>query len=942
MVFALLCVNVLSAQDLWDRYSVASSFHDGEGTEANPYQIRTGAELMYFVNMVNAGNDFKGKTVKLMNDIDLNNDNFSISKPFAGSFDGGGHILTMMVGVSSDNQPFTDVSGRIHHLGFVISMKNQYNGVYYGYISVVGTLKESGILEDIHYTVNYSADIFYYQPALAYNNYGTIRNCYAGGSFHTYGGYSNTDGSLLVRDNYETGVIENCYAYVNRGITNVGYQALPLAYTDKGTIIHNSRNIDELNKWVDEHPGHSSWTDTDTYKLVDFNPSSECSIEFVDTLFSTFTPTLSVGRGQAIGELPTPDADCTLAGWLRAGKLVKESDVVNANWALFAKWEQRIKRQPTIKNLSVGVDDIAHATFQWFANSGETQYFADVLLKCSSDDYYAETIDILAKAGQTLHFDYVVSSEKDYDIFSASIDGQALVMASGERHGNITYVFPTDGTYKLILRYSKDESTSEGLDMANVTNIKVCDVDDKIECTDNRLPVSLVEKESNYFCKICYSNTGIVLYTDTIHCVPGEVPEYVPYEFYGADLQAWVGTIIVLSIELANEAEVKLCQFDLRLPDGVTVATKSNGKLDAKLTERAENHSVSSQKLSNGDYRFVISSLDNDSFTGNNGTLMEITLNVLETMEAGEYTVKVLNTELSVPNGNDLMVVNPADTESKLTVHDYTPGDVNNDKSVSVTDVGCAINYILEQIPSVFIFKAADMNSDNNVSVTDVGMIINVILSEGAARSRGNDMNYFERKMNNENAFLPYLHMQPTTDGYELLLDNNEVYIGLQFDVELAEGASIVDVRLNGANKSDHLLTYRQLSNGKWRVVCYSPTNSTFISSQTSSWKNSLLSICTTGEMVISNVRLTTIGFDEQCPAVRVKTVTDIASVSKDVQMSIQGQTLSITSDRDVTLQIYSLDGRIYRNLHVRRGQNSFDGLQKGVYMINNQKVVLR
>lgn len=927
MLVALLCVNISSAQDLWDRLSVATSFHAGEGTEDNPYQIRTAAELMYFVHLVNTGDNFSGKTVKLMNDIDLNNDNFSISKTFAGTFDGGGHFITIMMGVSSDNQPFTDVTGRIHHLGVIISMKNQYNGVYYGYISIVRNLKEGGILEDIHYTVNNSADIFSYQPALAYNNYGIIRNCYAGGSFHTYGGYEHTDGSLLVRDNYETGVIENCYAYVNRGMTNYYYKALPLAYTDKGTIIHNSTNIDELNQWVNEHPGHSAWTNADKYKLVDFNPSSECTIEFVDTLFSTFTPTLTVARGRAIGKLPTPDADCTLTGWVKTGKIVRDSDVVDANWTLFAKWEQRIKRQPTIRNMSVGVDDIAHASFQWFANSGQTQYFADVLLKCTSDDSYTETIDILATAGQTLHFDYVVSSEKDYDVFSASIDGQSLVTASGEKHGNISYVFPTDGTYKLSLRYSKDDSTSDGLDMAKVTNIRISNTDDEIECKVNRLPVSLVEKESNYFCKICYSNTGIVLYTDTIHCIPGEMREYAPYELYVTDLEALVNTKIVFPIELNNEDEVKLCQFDLRLPEGVTVATKSNGTLDACLTERAKSHSLSARRLSNGDYRFIISSLDNDSFTGNEGTLMNISLEVTAAMEAGEYTIKVLNAELSVADGNDLMVVRPADTESKLTVKAYTPGDVNSDGTVSVTDAGCAINYILEQVPSVFVFEAADMNQDKSVSVTDVGMIINLILNEWAA----------SRRTEQQAVKNAQLSLMAVADGYDFWLENKEEFVGFQMDVVLAGDGNINDVRLAGGSVSDHLLACRQLSDGKWRVVCYSPTNSKFSANGAA-----LLTFGTQGNASISNIRLTTAGLDELCPADIVSTPTGIAGVSREMEISVQDGRLCINSDREVTLPLYALDGRVSRKLYVKKGANRFDGLRNGIYMINNKKIILR
>ena len=381
---------------------------------------------------------------------------------------------------------------------------------------------------------------------------------------------------------------------------------------------------------------------------------------------------------------------------------------------------------------------------------------------------------------------------------------------------------------------------------------------------------------------------------------------------------------------------MKLCQFDLRLPNGASVITLNNGKLDVVLTERAESHKVSSTQLSNGDYRFVISSLDNDSFVGNSGTLMNIGFDISATMEAGEYTVKVLNAELSVPDGNDLMVVRPADTESKLIVKAYTPGDVNNDGSVSVTDVGCAINYILEQVPSVFVFEAADMNGDKTVSVTDVGMIINLILSEGAAsRIERNDDMRQERNENNRDYIMPHLSLMPVAEGFEMLLENKEVFVGFQFDVELSEGAAINDLRLAGDD--DHVMTYRRLANGKWRVVCYSPTNSTFAADE-----SVLLNIQTTGGVTIDNIRLTTTGLYELQPAALVGTPTGIANVEQGMKMSTEGQTLRITSDRDTTLRLYSLSGGIYRTLQVRKGANSFDGLRAGVYMINNKKIIIR
>ena len=152
VLIALLSVGMATAQDLWDG-TVASSFSGGTGTASDPYQIRTGAELVYFANLVNAGDDFSGKYVKLMNDIDMNQQSFSVTNLFAGTFDGGGHFLVMMLGQPTNNNPFMRVSGRIHHLGTVIDIEDEYKGCYYGNIELISSLLEGGILEDCYCSV---------------------------------------------------------------------------------------------------------------------------------------------------------------------------------------------------------------------------------------------------------------------------------------------------------------------------------------------------------------------------------------------------------------------------------------------------------------------------------------------------------------------------------------------------------------------------------------------------------------------------------------------------------------------------------------------------------------------------------------------------------------------------------------------------------------------
>ena len=119
--------------------------------------------------------------------------------------------------------------------------------------------------------------------------------------------------------------------------------------------------------------------------------------------------------------------------------------------------------------------------------------------------------------------------------------------------------------------------------------------------------------------------------------------------------------------------------------------------------------------------------------------------------------------------------------------------------------------------------------------------------------------------------------------------------------------------------------------------MCYSPTNSIFTADEAP-----LLTLATKGNVSISNIRLTTTGLDELCPADLIVTPTGIGSVCQGMKISVQGGTLCITSDHEAKLQIYSPDGRIVRRLNVRRGQNTFDGLHKGIYMINNKKIILR
>ena len=238
-------------------------------------------------------------------------------------------------------------------------------------------------------------------------------------------------------------------------------------------------------------------------------------------------------------------------------------------------------------------------------------------------------------------------------------------------------------------------------------------------------------------------------------------------------------------------------------------------------------------------------------------------------------------------------------------------GDVNGDGTVSVTDVGCVINFILEQVPEPFITAAADMNSDGSISVTDVGYIINYILNDGAACRAEQMATYIYD--------VPML--MPNANGYVLTLDGADAFIGFQMDIFVPEYANGCSVQLKNTGTS-HQLACRQLSRGHYRVVCYSPVNETFPKGLTD-----LLTFATESDMSISDIRFTTEGLDEVRFDDMNATPTSIASV---------------TDLKAADIRVHTLDGQLCRIVRAKSGENPLKDLQPGIYLINDRKYIVR
>lgn len=186
----------------------------------------------------------------------------------------------------------------------------------------------------------------------------------------------------------------------------------------------------------------------------------------------------------------------------------------------------------------------------------------------------------------------------------------------------------------------------------------------------------------------------------------------------------------VLNVLLTDEEVVMGFQFDLQLPTGVTVAEDNNGNLLAALTGNAINtHSISSSKVSEGLYRFVVTPQGNRAISNANGDGMTITIDVADNMVTGIYDMTIKDIEMTVrKTGNVYEDIHPKNSTAKLTVTEAVMGDVNGDGRISVTDVISINSYILEEEPAQFIRKVADLNGDGKVTITDMVQVIDIIL----------------------------------------------------------------------------------------------------------------------------------------------------------------------------------------------------------------------
>ncbi|MBP3775822.1 MAG: leucine-rich repeat protein [Prevotella sp.] len=396
------------------------------------------------------------------------------------------------------------------------------------------------------------------------------------------------------------------------------------------------------------------------------------------------------------------------------------------------------------------------------------------------------------------------------------------------------------------------------------------------------------------------------------------------------NVEDFIDNNVPMNLLLHNESDARDIQFDVYMPEGVTMSDNYNGDFGITLGERAGNHRVSAARISDQVVRVIVYSQDGISFNENDGVLL--TLPFVTGPEVGNFNVTIKNIHISGPNMADFVA---SDHTIHFNLKDYPLGDSNGSGDITITDAVNTVDHLLEQWTERFYKKAGDVNKDDQITIADVTGTVDIVLE----RTTGNRAASLDVNENAQGRI--YMNDMRMTAGTQntigLKVENADNFIAFQCDVYLPEGMTVARndngklmVGLADGITSNHVVSANMLNNGAMRVVVMSPQNESI-----KLLENGIINLTvetdegmTDSSMIdIRDIRFVrNIGNSEYLAPDASATVTfgDVTGIDG---IQVEGE----------AFDVYNLRGQ-----KVRSNVTNFNGLQKGVYIVNGKKVMIK
>lgn len=378
------------------------------------------------------------------------------------------------------------------------------------------------------------------------------------------------------------------------------------------------------------------------------------------------------------------------------------------------------------------------------------------------------------------------------------------------------------------------------------------------------------------------------------------------------DAETYKGTEIEVPVMLNNINDITAFQCTLTLSEGLEVST-TDGVYDITLTDRKGiDHQLTATLQADGSIKLLCYSMQTLAFSGNEGALFNIRMNVSESA-VGQQTVGISDIILTSTSEK----YTPADITATITVKEYINGDANEDGSVDVMDIVYIAQYILGTPQPDFLPLAGDYNEDGDIDVFDIVNIATSILNGNVVAS----------------AYSPNLsktsgesQLQLTADATSsstitIGVDSEDRYSAFQMDIHLPKGVEIISIRANDAET--HTLAYKTDGN-RVRVICYS-LSAADLQDNANLFSIELKTTATAAEnIVINNILFS----DSEGRGRRAETAeigtSGIERVDGGVNIYAESGKIVIESDIEGEAEVMGLDGIAGRH-RISEGRNEIE-----------------
>ncbi len=390
------------------------------------------------------------------------------------------------------------------------------------------------------------------------------------------------------------------------------------------------------------------------------------------------------------------------------------------------------------------------------------------------------------------------------------------------------------------------------------------------------------------------------------------------------------GATVKIPVDMFNVNEAVGVMFDVSMPKGVELAKNNSGNYIATLADRTTDHQIIINKLSNGEYRFIVLSLTSQPISGYDGNLLTMTLNVSPTASAGDFELLFHNTQVVAYSGNTVCEMTPGDGTSPFIILDEVVGnvDASSDNKITLLDVIVLLRHINRiQLIEPLNMAVTDVMSDGVIDLLDALQLLK-ILSE---QPSGANTSVFDGEAVVEAA--------PVSGGIDISV-SSETCTALSMDITLPEGVTLDGVALDASRRADHSVRLTDLGGGRYRAIVWSAS-----SADLKGTSGCLLHLETS--MTPTTVRID--GIEIGTNDLRLLSArpvdgytTGIGTLTTGLAIGTDDGTLVVTSDRDASVTVVGTDGRLVRRFNVGPGTSRHQGFAPGVYLVNGERVIIK